>query len=104
MEIATFIARTTGKPYVKGTVFYQLTKTEKAVQDYKKIMIRDKHSGHIFEGAAARQMLGLPRYGDVRLIPGNTGNFDVFIQSTSSNRKVKSGSTLLLCPTATIDK
>jgi hypothetical protein len=95
-EIRPFVeARLNGAPMLKGSSFYQLTKTEPKVQDYKKIVIRDKKTNLIYGGDATRQMLGLPNYGDVRLAPKDLGNFDVFIQSTSVNRKVTKGSQVL---------
>lgn len=95
-ELRPFVeARLAGKPMLKGASLYQLNKTEPKVQDYKKIVIRDKTSNAIYGGAAARQMLGLPSYGDVRLAPGNCGNYDVFIQSTSVNRKLSKGTQVM---------
>jgi hypothetical protein len=95
-EIRPFVeARLNGDPMLKGASFYQLTKTEPKVQDYKKIVIRDKKTNLIYGGDATRQMLGLPGYGDVRLAPKDLGDFDVFIQSTSVNRKVTKGSQVL---------
>lgn len=83
---------------LKGAAFYELTKLEKKVQDYKQIVIRDKKTKMIYGGSAARDMLGLPHAGDVKLAPGNHGNFDIFIQSTSVNRKLPAGSTVLYWP------
>jgi hypothetical protein len=104
-EIRDFVEkRLKGSAMIKGGAFYQLTKTEKAVQDYKKIVIRDQKKGTVYGGAAARQMLGLPTSGDVRLKPGDHGDFDVFIQSTSTNRKLTDGSSLLYWPQAEITK
>lgn len=95
-EIRPFIeARLGGKPMLKGAGFYQLTKTEPTVQDNKKILIRDKTTSAVYFGSAARQMLGLPTYGNVRLAPGAHGNFDIFIQSTSVNRKLNTGTSLI---------
>jgi hypothetical protein len=104
LEIKDFIWNKLGKDLQKGKAFYQLTKTEKSVQDYKTIAIRDRKTGAVYAGAPARQMLGLPKYGDARLVPTNTGNFDVFIQSTSTNRKVKNGSRILYWEDATVNK
>lgn len=84
-----------GEPLLKGAAFYQLTKTEPEVQDHKRIIIRDKTTNAIYEGVAARQMLGLPSYGTIRLAPGNFGNFDLFIQSTSVNRKMTKGTNVI---------
>lgn len=85
-EISSFFTRKTKKTYQKGTAFYQLTKPEKAVQDYKVILVRDKSTGAVYGGGAARQLLGLPDGGTIGLKPGDHGNYDIFIQSTSSNR------------------
>ena len=83
---------------LKGAAFYELTKREPKVQDYKQIVIRDKSTKMIYGGSAARDMLGLPHVGDVKLAPGNHGNFDIFIQSTSVNRKLPAGSSVLYWP------
>lgn len=83
---------------LKGGALYQLTKTEPKVQDHKVIVIRDKKSNELFGGAAARQALGLPRSGDVRLAPGSHPSFDIFIQSTSVNRKMSAGADVLYWP------
>jgi hypothetical protein len=82
-----------GEKMLKGAAHYQLVKAEK-VQYHKGIVIRDKTSKAIYGGAAARQMLGLPD-ADVRLAPDNLGNFDVFVQSTSVNRKLDANTELL---------
>lgn len=95
-DIRPFIEATTGKAMVKGTAFYQLTKVERAVQDHKQIAIRDRQSGAVYSGAAARQMLGLPTNGSVRVVPGDHGKFDIFVQSTSINRKLVPNTSVLL--------
>ena len=96
--IREFVEAKTGKALLKGAAFYQLTKTEPEVQDHKIIAVRDKQTGAVYSGPAARQMLGLPTYGTIRLAPGNFGNFELFIQSTSVNRKLAAGTTLLYWP------
>lgn len=96
MQIRDFVEkRLNGQALKKGAAFYQLTKAEDKVQATKKIAIRDKTTNAIYYGDAARQMLGMPQYSDVRLKPDDLGNFDVFIQSTSVNRKVQAGSNIL---------
>lgn len=94
-DIQNFVLTKTNLPFTKGPFFYQLTKTEKVVQDYKLIVIRAKSSGKFYSGSQARQMLGIPEVGNVKLIPGDHGKFDVFIQSTSSNRKLLAGTELV---------
>lgn len=86
--------RLRGESYLKGAGFYQLSKPE-TVQDHKRVMIRDKKSGAVYEGYAARKMLGLPDTGSVRLRPGDHGGFDLFIQSTSYNRHLVAGTSVV---------
>lgn len=92
-EIRSFVEQKTGS-LLKGAAFYQLSKTEE-VQDHKQIAVREKATGKVFGGQAARDLLGLPSYGTVKLVPGNNGGFDVFVQSTSVNRKLIPGTNLL---------
>ena len=95
-EIKAFCESKTRKPFLKGSAFYQLTKTEKTIQDYKTIAIRDKKSKSVFVGANARQLLGLPYNGNAKVIPGNHGQYDIFVQSTSINRKLVGGTELMI--------
>jgi hypothetical protein len=87
-----------GYPYIKGAAFYQLVKTEKKVQPYKIIAVRVKTSGKIYAGSEARVMLGIDVNQTVRLVPGDHGKFDVFIQSTSYTRKIPAGTDVLYWP------
>lgn len=93
--IKPFVEKMTGS-YLKGTAFYQLTKTEDVVQDYKIIVIVNKTTGAAYSGRDARSLLNLPTSGNCKIIPGNHGNFEVYIQSTSINRKLKGGTKLLI--------
>jgi hypothetical protein len=91
VEIKPFVEMSTGKTLLKGSAFYQLTKTEARVQDTKLILVRDRKNGKVYAGADARSMIGLPTVGNARLHPGDHGNYDIFIQSTSINRKLVGG-------------
>jgi hypothetical protein len=93
--IREFCERKSRKGFLKGAAFYQLVKTEKKVQDYKQIVIKDKKSGAFYSGQNARNLLGLPHVGEVKIIPGNHGMYDIFIQSTSVNRKLPAGTQVL---------
>ena len=86
VAIKDFCVDTYGE-YTLGKAFYQLTKPE-TLQDRKEICIREKYTGRIFRGKQARVLLGLPTYGNIKLAPGNSGNYDIFVQSTSVNRKL----------------
>lgn len=74
--------------YLKGAAFYQLVKDENRVQPDKNVLIRERTTGKVFGGAQARKMIGLPDHQNARLRPGDHKNFDIFIQSSSWNRKV----------------
>ena len=88
-----------GKEWIKGAAFYALIKTEKKVQPYKMVALRVKTSGKVYSGQEAREMLGIgSATGTVRLVPGDHGKFDVFIQSTSVNRKIPAGTEVLYWP------
>jgi hypothetical protein len=81
-----------GMPYNIGKCFYQLMKTE-TIQSGKQIAIREKKDPNrrgldkVYVGDQARQILGLPDV-DVRVKPDTNPDYDVFVQSTSVNRKL----------------
>lgn len=95
-DISSFVTLKTKQQYVKGTGFYQLSKPEKIVQDYKLIVVRNQKTGAVYAGGDARSLLGLPDTGNISLRPGNHGDWDVFIQSTSSNRILFPGTSALI--------
>lgn len=90
IEIRPFILRHRME-LLKGSAFYQLTKTESKVSYDKQVLVRDRASGKIFAGKEARNMIGLPSDRNARLHPGDHKNFDLFIQSNSVNRKLVGG-------------
>ena len=96
MQISDFVELQTGKGYTKGCAYYELTKTE-TVQPSKEIAIRDKLRGAIYSGVGARDMLGLPQNaGNIKLSPQDHKMYQIYIQSTSVNRKLKSGTKILV--------
>lgn len=95
MAIRDFVETRIGDKMLKGAAFYALTKTEPKVQDYKLIAIQHKQTGAVYAGPAARQMAGLPMHGVARVAPDDLGEWNVFIQSTSVNRKMVAGTALL---------
>jgi hypothetical protein len=96
VDIRSFIERQ-NVPFQIGTVFYLLSKTE-TVQESKQICICDRASGAIYSGISARDLLGLPHYGAIKLTPHNLANYDVYVQSTSVNRKLVGNTVVLYCP------
>jgi hypothetical protein len=83
-----------GKEYLKGAGYYELTKPED-VQEYKEVAIMDKATKHIYGGHQARALLGFPPSGVARVTPGNHMNYAIFVESTSTNRKLVRGTRLL---------
>lgn len=92
--IKDFVESSTGKPYVKGSTFYELTKTE-AVQPYKELVIVRKSDYKKFGGKDARDILGFPST-EIKVKPGDFGSWRIFIQSTSLNRKILSGTSIFV--------
>ncbi len=96
VEIKTFCEEKLRAPYIKGAAFYELSKPE-TVQSYKKIAIKERNGKKIYGGDDARHLLGLPD-GDTRVFIDNLSNYQVFIQSTSVNRKLVRGTSVLYIP------
>ena len=92
--IAEFVEYKTGLEYRRGSAFYQLTKPEE-VQSNKSVCVVDRNSGAVYGGSEARALLGLPAY-DIKIGPSFNNNYDIFIQSTSVNRKLVPGTKLLV--------
>lgn len=93
-DIRPFVERITGREYVKGSAYYQLMKPEK-IQPQKLICVRNRKSGRVYTGAQARELLGLPDH-EVRVKPEANAEYQVFVQSTSVNRRLVPGTKLLV--------
>lgn len=92
--IKSFVERQTGT-YNQGSAFYRLTKREE-IQPQKQIVLRDKYSGELYTGPEARRMLGLPDF-TVKVAPaGQSDRYDIFVQSTSVNRNLVGGTSVLV--------
>lgn len=76
-----------GLNFKTGRGFYEFTKTE-TIQGYKEIILMERTTGDLFEGEAAREMLGLSAGATARIKPNNLEKYVVFVQSTSANRKL----------------
>lgn len=95
VEIAKFVEEKTGKPYSLGTAFYQLTKPE-TVQAGKQILVKEKTGTAVYGGYDARKVLGIPEGQDLKVKPGNLANWDIYCQSTSTNRKLVRGTSVVV--------
>lgn len=96
-KIRDFCEQKSGQNFLRGAAFYALTKEEKKVQPYKKILIMEKGGTKVYGGDDARSILGLPDR-TVKVIPGNHSNYDIFVQSTSTNRMCVRGTKVIYYP------
>lgn len=94
VEIRQFVETATSAAYRTGSAFYQLTKPEK-IQPQKEVMVRDRRSGRVYRGVGARDLLGLPDH-EVRVKPEDNPKYQIFVQSTSVNRKLVAGTKVLV--------
>ena len=85
MQIRDFCNLVVGK-YEIGKAFYQLMKPE-TIQPQKKVIIKHKKSGKYYGGSEARDLLGLPDH-ELRVRPGDHAGYEIYVQSTSVNRKM----------------
>jgi hypothetical protein len=93
-RIDEVVQQYTGRSYVVGSTFYQPTKPVE-IQDYKGILVQNIQTGAVYGGENIRQMLGLPN-NTVKVNPGQHKDWRIFVQSTSVNRKLFSGTQILV--------
>lgn len=83
-----------GLAFKTGRGFYEFKKPV-LVQDYKEVIVQDIDSGEMFTGDAARNLLGIPVGRTAKVRPESLVKWRGFIQSTSPNRKLLSGTKFL---------
>jgi hypothetical protein len=83
-QIRDFCLKSFGE-FELGRAYYQLDKTEK-VQPSKKLIVKHKKKGKYYAGDV-RSTLSLPD-GEIKLKPADHPDYEVYVQSTSVNRKM----------------
>lgn len=83
-----------GFTYRVGNSFYQLTKRE-TIQVRKEIAIVHRKTDKVYVGPQVRDMLGLPAM-ETRVSPEFNPEYDIYVQSTSVNRKLLVGTKILI--------
>lgn len=92
--IREWVMHEAGHAYRTGMAYYELTKSEK-IQPQKSVMVMDKKSKKVYGGQEARNLLGLPDM-EVRVKPDFNPDYKIFVQSTSTNRKLVGNTSVLL--------
>jgi hypothetical protein len=93
--VKQYIEDELGLKFQVGTVYYELTQSER-IQPTKKVLVQNKKSGHVYQGQQARDLLGLPDM-EVRVKPDTVNkDFRVLIQSSSTNRHIDPNTTVLI--------
>jgi hypothetical protein len=82
-----------GMSYVTGRAYYEHSKAE-TIQPQKVLAFQSKVDGRVFTGPEARQMVGLPDM-HVKVRPDHNPDYRIYVQSTSTNRRLKAGTKLL---------
>jgi hypothetical protein len=80
--------------YVVGNGFYQLSKREE-IQPGKQIAIVSKADDTVYVGDSARRLIGLDTNLSVKVKPDVNPLYDIFVQSTSTNRILIPGTRFL---------
>ena len=102
-DIKGFVIKN-GAPFEVGRGFYELGTKKVTVQEKKEIVLEDKVTGEFFSGSEARDMIGIP-YGKRKDISRSNlpqdiaKKYNVFVQSTSYNRKLLPNTRFLYKPT-----
>lgn len=94
LTISDFV-KAKGHKFEVGCAYYQLTKKEK-VQDFKDLVLREISTSKLYSGDDARDLLGIPSGGTIDLNPTFSNKYQVFIRSTSWNRKLVTGTNVLI--------
>lgn len=92
--IRDFVESHVGTRYVLGNGYYELMKSE-MIQAGKQVAVQEIATGNVYTGREARSLIGLDAR-DERVRPDRNPLFKVYVQSTSTNRKLIKGTTLLL--------
>ena len=96
--IKPFVLRS-GAMFQKGHGFYEFSKPEE-IQAYKEIVLMDKQTGDMYTGDRARELAGIKDHvKGKKQQPPPSDKWIMFIQSTSYNRKLVTGTKFLYEPT-----
>jgi len=94
VEIQPFIEET-GRTYVVGNVYYRLTKSEK--YNYGKgVALVHRTTRKVYRGPACEALIGLDASTTRIKPPAITDEYEVYVKSTSFNRQIEVGGSVLV--------
>ena len=96
-RIDEFVQEICRREFRPGKGFYEFSKSTKAqlVRENTQVILRDKRTGEMFTGTAARLIIGVRPGERAKVKPSRSDRFDIFVQSRSSNRKLIADTRLL---------
>jgi hypothetical protein len=95
IEIKEFV-ESTGRRYELGAVSYRLEKSEK-VDVTKDITVVHRKSSQAYGGRQARTLIGLSDTATrIRPLPVKTGEYDIYVKSTSLNRLLQRNTKIIV--------
>lgn len=103
-SIKEFVELEVKRNYTIGSTYYALTKSE-TIRPHSKVLIMEKNKRTIWGGEAARTLIGLPASGgsEAKVKIENLDKYDIYVQSTSLNRKLIPSTKILIDLTLTKD-
>lgn len=93
VRIDDFVNGQLTQGYIKGKSYYLLTKRER-IQPQKQLAVMEKKTGKVYTGDV-RSLIGLPN-DYINVSPDFNPDYEIFVQSTSYNRKLVPGQKLLV--------
>lgn len=93
-EVKPYVETELKKVYVDGAAYYQLSKPETLLKG-RRVILQPRSEEVFLAGPTARKLLGLPDDRDCKIEPKNLGEFVMYVQSASPNRKLLPGTTFL---------
>ena len=94
VEIQPFVEET-GRAYVTGNAYYRLTKSEKYHYG-KGIALVHRTTRKVYRGPECEKLIGLDQATTRIKPPAATDEYEVYVRSTSFNRQIEVGGSVLL--------
>lgn len=94
-EVKPYVETELKKTYVPGAGYYQFGTKKETLKQGRRIILQPRGEDIFLAGPNARKLLGLPEDRDCVVEAKNLGDFVIYVQSASENRKLLPGTTFL---------